>query len=264
MRVIFSLARWVDGHFRSLRAAIGALLTVGLIVCAAALLVFAVLAVLTESGWVQAMDEAVLLWMYEHSTPFLDSWALKLSTLGSSVVAVMIVLVASAFLWIGRHRWTLAVLWSAMLGSAVLSTTLKAAFARPRPMLWERTHASEASFPSGHAMSAVVIYGTLAYLVARLESERWMRFLTFGVAGVAILIIGLTRLYLGVHYPSDVIAGYAVALAWATLCALAIEVAVHVRARRRARGVPVSGDPAPASDASPAFSDSPGRTEPEQ
>lgn len=264
MRVIVSLARWFDGHFRSLRAAIGALLTVGLIVCAGALLVFAALAVLTEGGWIQAMDEAVLLWMYGHSTPFLDSWALKLSTLGSTVVAVMIVLVASAFLWIGRHRWTLAVLWSAMLGSAVLSTTLKAAFARPRPMLWDRTHASEASFPSGHAMSAVVIYGTLAYLVARLEKERWMRLLTFGVAAVAILIIGLTRLYLGVHYPSDVIAGYAVALAWATFCALAIEVAGHVRARRRARGVDVSGDRAHSQDTPPAYPEAVERAAPEQ
>lgn len=251
MHVIVSLVRWLDGHFRSMRAAIGALLIVGLIISAGSLFMFAALALLMAAGATQRMDEAVLLWMYGHSTPLLDSWALKLTSLGSSAPAVMIALVASAFLWIGRHRWTLAVLWTAVLGSAVLSTTLKAAFDRPRPMLWDRMHAGEASFPSGHAMSAVVIYGTLAYLVARLESGRGMRILTFGVAALAIVIIGVTRLYLGVHYPSDVIAGYAAALGWASFCALAIEVINHMRARRRAQGLDEGGDPLPTENETP-------------
>lgn len=251
MRVILPLVRWIDGHFRSMRAAIGALLVVGMLVSVASLILFAALALLVAAGATQRMDESILLWMYGHSTPALDSWALKLTSLGSTAPVVMIVLVASAFLWIGRHRWTLAVLWSAMLGSAVLSTALKAAFDRPRPMLWDRMHAGEASFPSGHAMSAVVIYGTLAYLVARLEEGRVMRLVSFGIAGTAILIIGVTRLYLGVHYPSDVIAGYAAALAWATFCALAIEVINHLRARRYARGLDESGEPV-RRDAAPA------------
>jgi undecaprenyl-diphosphatase len=245
MHPIISLVRWLDGHFRSMRAAIGALLVAGLIVSAGSLFVFAGVALLMAAGATQRMDESILLWMYGHSTPVLDSWALKLTSLGSSAPALMIALTASAFLWIGRHRWTLAVLWTAVLGSAVLSTTLKAAFDRPRPMLWDRMHAGEASFPSGHAMSAVVIYGTLAYLVARLESGRGLRILTYGIAATAIVIIGVTRMYLGVHYPSDVIAGYAVALGWASFCALSIEVINQLRARRRAEGIDERGEPLP-------------------
>lgn len=234
MRPVRNLFLWIDGHFRSFYAAVGALLTVGLGVCVVSLLVFAGTSLLVSGGAIQRLDEAALLWMYEHSTPLRDDWAMRLTALGSSVVAVMVVLVASAFLWIGGHRWSVALLWVAMLGSGVLSVVLKAAFDRPRPMLWDRVHASEASFPSGHAMSAVVIYGTLAYLIARLESGRAMRRLTFGVAGLIIVIIGVTRLYLGVHYPSDVIAGYAVALGWAATCALGIELINHLRMRGRA------------------------------
>lgn len=227
-----SLLDWISHHSRGFYAAIGAYLAIGLGVSVAALLVFGLLATLVAEGVTQRMDEAILLWMYEHSSPWLDKWAMKLTALGSTVVVVMMVVVSSALLWMSRHRWSVALLWVAMLGSAVLSSTLKAAFDRPRPELWERSAASAASFPSGHAMSAVVIYGTLAYLVARIEEGPKMRRVTLGVAAFVILIIGTTRLYLGVHYPSDVIAGYAVALGWATFCALGIEAVRYFAGRK--------------------------------
>lgn len=231
MKPVRATLRWIDRHIRGFYAAIGVFLTLGFTVSLTALLIFGALALLVANGLTQQIDEAVLLWMYDHANPWLDSWAAKLTALGSTVVVVMVVLVATLFLWISRHRWSVALLWTAMLGSAVLSQSLKAMFDRPRPELWERMPAGDASFPSGHAMSAVVIYGTLAYLVARLENDRTVRRLTLGVAGVVIVLIGLTRLYLGVHYPSDVLAGYVAALSWASFCALGIEAVRYFRYR---------------------------------
>lgn len=226
-----ALLRWIRRHFHGLYAALGAYLAIGLGLCTAGLLLFGLLATLVMRGTTQRADEAALLWLYGRSSPRLDAWALQVTALGSSAVVVMMVVIASAFLWVGRHRWSVVLLWVAMLGGAVLNYTLKEAFARPRPMLWERVYAGHPSFPSGHAMSAVVIYGTLAYLVARLEPSRAMRRLTFGVAALVITLIGLSRVYLGVHYPTDIVAGYLAALAWATFCALGTEVVRYFNGR---------------------------------
>jgi undecaprenyl-diphosphatase len=232
MRSLEPLLRWIGRHVRGFRAAIGVYLAIGLGISVAALLGFGALSYLVTAGATHAADESILLWMHEHSTPRLDSWARKLTPLGSSVVAVMVVLVASGFLWTWRQRWSLLLLWVAMLGSAVLNVTLKWAFSRPRPELWDRMHAGDSSFPSGHAMTAVVIYGTIAFLLARLEEGRRIRRLTLGIAALTILLTGATRVYLGVHYPSDVVAGYLVALVWATFCALGVEAVRYFRGRR--------------------------------
>jgi undecaprenyl-diphosphatase len=76
------------------------------------------------------------------------------------------------------------------------------------------TEVHSASFPSGHAMSSMVVYGSVAYLVARLEGKRGLKQTTWVVAALIILAIGVSRMYLGVHYPSDVIAGFIAGLAW--------------------------------------------------
>ncbi|MEW5930502.1 MAG: phosphatase PAP2 family protein, partial [Gemmatimonadota bacterium] len=147
--------------------------------------------------------------------------------------AVWVVLAAgTAFLWRSRHRWSLLLLWISLLGARLLSRLLKAVFDRPRPALVDGdlevlglrfSFPESASFPSGHAVTSAVVYGTLAYLVVRLEPTRRMRRATLAAAAVLILGIGFSRLYLAVHYPSDVVAGYLAGFAWATWCALGIE-----------------------------------------
>jgi undecaprenyl-diphosphatase len=137
----------------------------------------------------------------------------------------MIVLVASALFWVTQHRYSVLLLWVAALGGGVLNTVLKLVFDRPRPQVfeWRAHYAGLSSFPSGHATLSMVAYITLAYLIIRLAPTLWMRLLALSVAGVVVLLIGLSRLYLGVHYPSDVLAGYAVGFVWANFCALGVE-----------------------------------------
>jgi membrane-associated phospholipid phosphatase len=100
------------------------------------------------------------------------------------------------------------------------------------------------SFPSGHAMSATVVYGTVAYLLVRLQRHRWAKVLTVTTAALLILLICLTRLYLGVHYPSDVIGGIIVGLAWASFCMATLEASLAL-ARRRASRATIEERPAP-------------------
>jgi undecaprenyl-diphosphatase len=228
------LLRWIDRHVRGLHAALGAFLLLGFVTLVAAVLAFAGLAELVQEGVTQRMDEAILLWMNGHASPQLTEVALEVTSLGSTAMVWMTLCIASAFLWTARHHYSVVLLWVAMAGGTVINLTLKGIFARPRPHLfpWRTEMVGHSSFPSGHALTAVVLYATLAYLLARLGSTRALRRITLAVALLVIVLIGLSRLYLGVHYPSDVLAGFIVGLGWATFCALGIEAIRYFRQRK--------------------------------
>jgi undecaprenyl-diphosphatase len=227
------LFRWLVRHVRSLHAALGIYLLAGFAALVATIGLFAWLADEVGEGATQQLDNAVLLWLDAHKSDLATRAALEVTALGSGLVVVMMVLVATAFLWLSRHRYSVLLLWVAVLGGEVLNGVLKTVFDRPRPHLFAwRTTAALSSFPSGHAMTSVVVYLTLAYLLARLEPSRTMRRLTLALAVLLVLGIGWSRLYLGVHYPSDVLAGYAAGLAWSTFCALGMEAVRHFRTRQ--------------------------------
>jgi undecaprenyl-diphosphatase len=230
------LQRWIGRHVPSLPAALAVYLALGFLALLAGLLAFGAIAAEVREGDTQAADEAVLRWVHARSTPFLNEVAVEITALGGSATVVMVVLVASVFLWVAEHRWSVLLLWVAMLGETVLSIALKAAFARPRPDVfpWQVENVKLASFPSGHAMTAAVVYLTVAYLVMRLEARRALRTVTLTAAVLLVVVIGLSRIYLGVHYPSDVVAGWVAGFAWATFCTLGIEM---LRVRRGARRV---------------------------
>jgi undecaprenyl-diphosphatase len=232
--LLFGGLRWIGRHVRGFHAAVGTFLAGGFVLSLLLLLAFAELAEEVMQGETHAFDEAVLLWLHGHARPWLTVAALEVTALGASLVVWMVVAVASVFLWMSRHRYSVALLWVAVVGALVLNNVLKALFDRPRPDLfpWRAPYAGHSSFPSGHSMTAMVVYATLAYLVARLEPNPVLRRLTLVVAAGVILLIGLSRLYLGVHYPTDVIAGYVTGLVWATYCALGIEVIRYFRHRR--------------------------------
>ncbi|HEX6063196.1 MAG TPA: phosphatase PAP2 family protein [Longimicrobiales bacterium] len=223
------LARHVKGFF----APLAAFVTVGLIVAAAGLGVFALLAEGVEEGITQRFDESVLHWFAQRRTPSLDETALEITTLGNGLVLVVIVLVASVFLWQTQHKWSASLLLFATITGKLLNTILKLFYDRTRPSVVEAlASVSSPSFPSGHAMSAMVVYGSVAYLVGRLEPGRNLRITTWTVATLVILAIGISRMYLGVHYPSDVVAGFIAGLAWLGFLVAAMR-ALQFFARRR-------------------------------
>lgn len=231
---LFGLLRLIGDHVQGFYAAVGVFLVAGLVVVTLAAAGFAVIAQAMVAGRTQQFDDAILRWMGTHGAPWLDSAALEVTALGARMVVYMVVLVASVFLWQSRHHYSAAMLWVAVIGSGLINTVLKVSFNRPRPDVfpWRTQHVGVASFPSGHAMTSIVVYGTLAFLIARLAPTPWLKRLVWIVAGLVVATVGLSRLYLGVHYPSDVLAGFVVGGAWAIVCALGMEAVRYFRTRR--------------------------------
>ncbi len=231
---LYTFLRWIGRHVQGFHAAVGSFLAAGLAVAVLLIWGFAALAESVMQGQTQRFDDAVLLWMDQHATSGITVAALEVTALGAGLVVWMVIAVASVFLWVNRHHYSVYLLWAATLGAGLINSTLKISFDRPRPQLfeWRIPHAGLASFPSGHAMTAMVVYATLAYLIARLEPSRLLRRLTLGVTAVVVLLIGLSRMYLGVHYPTDVLAGYIAGFVWVVFCGLTIEAIRYFRHRR--------------------------------
>lgn len=236
--VVFRGLRALGVRANNFYATVGVFLVIGVVIAIAGTLAFAEMGEWVQKGLTQTFDVAVLQWLHEHSTPLLTQIATELTYLGTGTVVLMIVAVAALFLWHTEHKHSARLLLAAVAGNILLNGVLKLVFHRARPSVFEwQTTAVSSSFPSGHAMSATVCYGTVAYLVIRLQKHRWSRLLTGAAAVILILLICATRLYLGVHYPSDVIAGIVVGLAWASFCMATLEASLLIARRRAPRAV---------------------------
>lgn len=212
---------------------LGIFLVCGIAVAGVATWFFGEIAETVTAGKTQAFDEAVLRFLGAHRTKVLDSAMLEITALGTGTVVMMIVAVSALFLALTRHRYSSLLLLVATAGGLALNLVLKLFFDRPRPhvIVWG-TNAVSSSFPSGHAMSATIVYSTVAYLAARLAQRRWERWIVMCLAAIVVVLISVSRLYLGVHYPSDVLAGAVVGLAWAAFCMATLETIQRFSQRR--------------------------------
>lgn len=142
-----------------------------------------------------------------------------LTSLGSTLVLVIILLAVLGYLLLVKRRGALLLVLASVLGGQIISTLLKIGFARPRPDLVSNApEVFTASFPSGHAMLSAVTYLTLGALLMRLEPKRSLKAYFLVVSLFLTVSIGVSRVYLGVHWPTDVLAGWCVGAAWAALC----------------------------------------------
>ncbi|MFN3515483.1 MAG: phosphatase PAP2 family protein [Phenylobacterium sp.] len=153
---------------------------------------------------------------------WLEMAAADVTALGSTTVLVLVVaFVAGLFSILGRRREALLVVLAAA-GGATLSQGLKTIFDRERPEAALRAvEVMNPSFPSGHAMLSAVVFLTIGVLSAHFARQRHVKLYAVSAAVVTTLLVGLTRVYLGVHWPSDVVAGWSLGAAWALSCWLA-------------------------------------------
>ena len=207
------LSRWL-GQTLTVGLALGLLLSLSVI------LLFAKIAEDVVEGESRAFDTAVLLWIDAHTPGWLYGPMLVVTTLGYYWF-VLPLLVVATFLFYRKRRMISAVLLPvATVGGMVLTTVLKEIFERDRPELFESGYtASFYSFPSGHATIAVGFYGTLTLLLA-LRLKGLKRWAVVASGTVLVLLIGFSRLYLGVHYPTDVLAGFLAAPLWVSTVGL--------------------------------------------
>ncbi|MEJ7933897.1 phosphatase PAP2 family protein [Sphingobium sp. AN558] len=155
-----------------------------------------------------------------------------ITALGGVTILTLLTALTAAYLLASRKAGTALFLIAAIAGGAIVSSILKAGYARPRPELVPHlVEVHSTSFPSGHAMNSAITYLTLGVLLARSETDRRVRIFLMSVAIGLTLTIGMSRVYLGVHWPSDVVAGWCVGACWAALCSLA------ARALQRSRTI---------------------------
>ncbi|MEB8386990.1 phosphatase PAP2 family protein [Rhodobacteraceae bacterium KMM 6894] len=152
---------------------------------------------------------------------WIEELARDITALGGIAVLSLLVLAAAGFLWlIAQHRLALFVLVAVGTGVA-LSLTMKMGFDRPRPDLTSAgTAVYTASFPSGHSLMSAVVYLTLGALLARTMPRRAAKVYVMALAVLVVVMVGISRIYLGVHWPTDVLAGWALGAGWALLAAL--------------------------------------------
>lgn len=177
-------------------------------------------------GEVEAFDRRVLLAMRtadDVSDPIGPLWFEELvrdiTALGSLGVLATITVAACGYLWLQRKRLAVVYVLVAILGAQALSSALKASFDRSRPDLAPHgMYVYTASFPSGHSVMSAATYLTLGALLARYQTRRRLRVYLVGVAVTLTLLVGISRVYLSVHWPTDVLAGWTIGAAWALLC----------------------------------------------
>jgi undecaprenyl-diphosphatase len=205
------------------------ILLIGALVVAGGTWGFLELADEVGEGDVRRFDEAVLRALRDPADPadalgphWLEEAARDVTALGGFAVLVLAVAAVVGYQLLGRHYAAAGLVLAAAVGGVLLSSALKELYGRPRPdVVPHLARVSTASFPSGHAMLTAVVYLTLGALLARLSAHRWQKLYVVAVALLLSVLVGATRVYLGVHYPTDVLAGWAAGLAWAVLCWLA-------------------------------------------
>jgi undecaprenyl-diphosphatase len=178
-----------------------------------------------EGGW-RGFDESVLLALRTPGTPddpigppWLEEMVRDFTALGGLGVVTLITAAVCGSLLIARQPSTALYILVAVTGGALMSTLLKLGFDRPRPdLVAHGMHTYQSSFPSGHSMMSAVVYLTLGALLARLQGQRRQRYYVMGVAVLVVTLVGVSRIYLGVHWPTDVMAGWLAGAAWATSC----------------------------------------------
>jgi undecaprenyl-diphosphatase len=197
--------------------AIGLLL---LVVC------FSKLASEVLEGETQTFDKHILLALRDPADlsrpigpPWLVSGALDITALGSATILGLTVLAVTGYLVLqGTWRRGLFV-FVASVGGWFINSALKRIFQRPRPdVVPHLREVMTMSFPSGHALISAVVYLTLGALLMRISERRLTKFYCMAVAMLGTFLIGASRVYLGVHYPTDVVAGWLMGFSWALLC----------------------------------------------
>ncbi len=182
-------------------------------------------------GFIQLLDE-----VNEGETQRVDEWAIRniggydapawldeigrdLTALGGIAVLSIVTLAVGGYLLIEGKTRTLILLAVATIGALVLSFVLKDLIDRPRPELVQhRSYVMTKSFPSGHSMLSAAVYLTLGTLLARLTTRRILKCYYIGIAMLMTGLVGISRVFMGVHWPTDVLAGWTAGLAWAILC----------------------------------------------
>ena len=208
------------------------------------LLGFALVADLVVVGETQGFDDRVLRALRRADDPavpigplWLRSAALDITALGGAPVLGLVVASIAGFMILQGLRRTALFVCVASTGGMLLNSSLKEIFQRARPdVVPHLREVMSLSFPSGHAMTSAAVYLTLGAILMRVVPRRTTKIYCMAVAILLAALVGLSRIYLGVHYPTDVLAGWLVGFSWALFCWLVERAIERRRGAEQARG----------------------------
>ncbi|MCI1696305.1 phosphatase PAP2 family protein [Aneurinibacillus aneurinilyticus] len=188
---------------------------------------------------VATFDRVVTGFIQSFSSVPVTKGAIFITHIGSGATLVcMMLLVGSYLLFRLKHIWETVILATSLLGGALLNGILKFIFRRTRPDIEHLVEVGGYSFPSGHAMVSAAFYGMLGYLLwinLRERSKLKLSWCVVVLTLTLIIAIGISRIYLGVHFPSDVVAGFAAGGAWVASCIVALHVIRYYKGERKAK-----------------------------
>ena len=208
-------------------------LVLGIVASIGSLVFFAWITDQVLEGETRHFDEVTRAAVHQFATPTLTATMRGISFVGSSLF--LTTASVGMFIWMmsrgwKRDAWLLGI---TMLGAAILNTTLKLTFHRPRPMpFFDLLPPESFSFPSGHSLASFCFFGALASILTARITNTKINLLTWIVSALMVLLIGLSRIYLGVHYTTDVLAGFAAAFIWIAVIRF-VEMQIVRRRRNR-------------------------------
>ncbi|MDQ3747511.1 MAG: phosphatase PAP2 family protein [Acidobacteriota bacterium] len=208
------LRRAID-FFGSIRLALGSVLFFGMVLALAALFFFAWTADEIMEGDTLRFDDSIRGFVHQFAFPALTILMQIASFLGSTLFLILLGISVIITLYLKKHRRGAILFTLTTIGASLLLFSLKLAFRRARPEpFFDTILPASYSFPSGHSLASFCFYGALAAIITVRIENLWLKTLVWSAAAILILLIGISRIYLGVHYPSDVLAGFAVGLIW--------------------------------------------------
>jgi undecaprenyl-diphosphatase len=222
--------------FSSTKLALGSLLLSALEIAVGGLIFFGWLTEQMSEGDTRGFDDAVRSFVNQYSSPFLTNIMQIASFLGSTVFLTIFGIGIFITFWLLKWRRAAALLAITMAGASILLFTLKNVFQRARPQpFFETLLPASYSFPSGHSLLSFCFYVVLAAIVTRRIEQRWFQIIVWTFAGSLVALIGLSRIYLGVHHPSDVVAGYTAAFVWVIAVAVTDRFWQHRKSNNKER-----------------------------
>jgi membrane-associated phospholipid phosphatase len=194
---------------------------------------------LSEEVTEQAMrrfDTQITDYVTSFRNPQLNKFFQFITDLGDVYAYMVATSIAAVFFFFKlRNKWFVFQLLGVLVLSALANIALKRAFNRARPTIEHMVVVKSLSYPSGHAMSAMAFYGFLTYLIFQIKMPNWLRAVLSTVFIFLIFSIGISRIYLGVHFPSDVAGGFIAGLIWVAFCVVLFNIIAIHRMRKRRR-----------------------------
>ncbi|HEO8422373.1 phosphatase PAP2 family protein [Niallia sp. FSL W8-0635] len=183
--------------------------------------IFYVIAKLVSSSDILSFDNTIIDFIQSYISEDLTIWVERVTFLGSvSFITTAILIITILLLW--RKKYALAIFFITANGlGALLNKLLKWFFKRERPDILPVIIEKGYSFPSGHSMGSLIFFGSCAYLCIHIVKSTGSKIIAYIIACLFIVLIGVSRIYLGVHYPTDVVGGYSIGIAYSAICILA-------------------------------------------